>query len=107
MLRLLVTANVVPSSQSLVSLRMEAIRSSETSTHTRATRRSISEDGTFQFWMNFAVELAVSYDIKFIWRYIAIIGKTKLALTLSVHKPCTQNYNKCKKQLLVWNFWTE
>jgi hypothetical protein len=36
--RLLVTANVVPNSLILVTLMMEAIRSSETSILTRATR---------------------------------------------------------------------
>jgi hypothetical protein len=43
-LRLLVTAKVVPSSPFLVTLIMEAIRSSETSVLTRATRRHILED---------------------------------------------------------------
>jgi hypothetical protein len=38
------TANVVPSSPILVTLMMEALRSSETSVHTRATQRSIPED---------------------------------------------------------------
>jgi hypothetical protein len=41
--RLLVAANVVPSSHILVTLMM-AIRSSETSVLTRATRRNIPED---------------------------------------------------------------
>jgi hypothetical protein len=43
--RLLVTANIVPSSPILVTVMMEAIRSSETSVLTRVTRRNIAEDG--------------------------------------------------------------
>jgi hypothetical protein len=45
LLALLVTTNVVPSSPSLVTLMMEALRSSETSVLTRATRRNITKDG--------------------------------------------------------------
>jgi hypothetical protein len=44
-LQLLVTANVVPSWPILVTLMMEAIRSSETSALTTATRRNTPEDG--------------------------------------------------------------
>jgi hypothetical protein len=44
-LRLLVTANVVPSSPILVTLMMEAIVSSKALALTKATRRSIPEDG--------------------------------------------------------------
>jgi hypothetical protein len=42
-LQLLATANIVPSSRALVTLMMEAMRSSETSA-TRATRRYIPVD---------------------------------------------------------------
>jgi hypothetical protein len=45
--RLLVTANVHPSSQILVVMMMEALRSFETSVLTRATRRNIAEDVIF------------------------------------------------------------
>jgi hypothetical protein len=47
-LRLLVTANVVPSSPILVIMMMEAIPFSETSVLTRTTPRNISEDGILQ-----------------------------------------------------------
>jgi hypothetical protein len=45
--RLLVTANVVPSSPILVTLIMLALGFTETSVLTRATRRNISEDRIF------------------------------------------------------------
>jgi hypothetical protein len=44
-LRLLVTANIVPGSPILAALMMEAINSRETSVLTRSTRRRIPEDG--------------------------------------------------------------
>jgi hypothetical protein len=44
MLRLLVIANLIPNSPILVTLMMEAIRSSETSVLTRTTRHDIPED---------------------------------------------------------------
>jgi hypothetical protein len=56
-LRLLVTANIVPSSPILVTLMMEAIHSSETSVLTRATRRNVPEDDNLQFIIPSASEL--------------------------------------------------
>jgi hypothetical protein len=48
-LRLLVTATVVPSSPILVNLMMKMTRSSETPVFTRAPRRNIPEDGVINF----------------------------------------------------------
>jgi hypothetical protein len=50
LLVMLVTANVVPSSLIFVTVMMEALRSSETSAPSRATRRNIPENGIF-LWL--------------------------------------------------------
>jgi hypothetical protein len=49
--RLIVKANVVPSSPILVTLMLDALSSSETTVLTRVTRRSIPEDGILQRYM--------------------------------------------------------
>jgi hypothetical protein len=45
MRRLLVTANIVPTSPIIVNVMMQALRSAETSVLTRATQCDIPEDG--------------------------------------------------------------
>jgi hypothetical protein len=62
-LRLLVTANVVPRSPILVTLMLEAIRCSETSVLKRATQRSISKGGILH-----------SYRHENLKSYIALTG---------------------------------
>jgi hypothetical protein len=57
-LRLLVKANVVPSSPILVTLMAEALRSSDTSVVTRATRRNVPEEGSLQIWYSFVMTFA-------------------------------------------------
>jgi hypothetical protein len=52
-LRLLVTANAVPSSPILVTLMMEALHSAETLALTRATRRNIPQDGILLVFIGF------------------------------------------------------
>jgi hypothetical protein len=62
-LRLLVTANVVPSSPILVTLMTEATLSSETSVLTRFMRRNIPEDGILNTLLDYAFILILTQQM--------------------------------------------
>jgi hypothetical protein len=78
--RLLVTANVVPSLLILVTLMMEALRSSETRAVTRTTGCNITEDGILPVsrfisqnawrWQLYANEGETNYDKKEPWIFV-------------------------------------
>jgi hypothetical protein len=68
-LRLLITAND-PSSSILVTLIMEAIRSSETSVLTRATRHTIPEDGIRQGMFHLTLNTSIKCSNKLVYTSI-------------------------------------
>jgi hypothetical protein len=63
MIRLPVTANAVPSSL-IVTLKMKALSSSETSVLTRATRRNISEDAILYSHSSENIKSYKNYNLK-------------------------------------------
>jgi hypothetical protein len=69
MRRLLVTANIVPSSPILVTLIMEALCCFETSVHTRATCRHIPEDGILRLLKIFVGFLTIDLLTVFISQF--------------------------------------
>jgi hypothetical protein len=72
-LQFLVTANVDPRSPILVTLIMEALRSSETSVLTRATRRNIPEDGILDSHGSENLKSYISVDTVYIFAIMDMI----------------------------------
>jgi hypothetical protein len=79
-------ANVVPSSQILITVLMEAIRTSETSVLTRATRRTIPEDGILRVSFEITV-LFVKYKTVMteLWLWEGYIDSR----SVRIRDPCT------------------
>jgi hypothetical protein len=83
--RLLVTANVFPRSSILVTLVMEAVRSSKTSALTRATRRNLPEDDILENNSEF---------VRF---------TTRLNLTVDGDESFIQLHHYCRVYPLPWS----
>jgi hypothetical protein len=76
--QLLVSANALPVSLILFTLTMEEIYFSETSVHTKATRRHITEDGILYLSLFFIIHVSSYVNLSFFVRLIAHLSLLKI-----------------------------